>query len=57
VVVFDPALFRDHPTYEKPHQYATGMRWLFVNGKAAVETGKFTGVHAGRVLRHVSATK
>jgi N-acyl-D-aspartate/D-glutamate deacylase len=52
VVIFDPATFRDRATFDRPHQYATGVRWLFVNGRAAVEDGKFTGVLAGRVLRH-----
>jgi N-acyl-D-aspartate/D-glutamate deacylase len=52
VVVFDPQTFRDRATFEKPHQYATGVRWLFVNGRMVVADGKFTGVLAGRVLRH-----
>jgi N-acyl-D-aspartate/D-glutamate deacylase len=55
VVVFDPKTFRDPATYEKPHQYATGVRWLFVNGKLAVEGGKPTGALAGRVLRKKAA--
>jgi N-acyl-D-amino-acid deacylase len=52
VVVFDPATFIDRATYEKPHQYATGVRYLFVNGKPAVDQGKYTGALAGKVLRH-----
>jgi N-acyl-D-aspartate/D-glutamate deacylase len=55
VVVFDPAAFRDVATYEKPHQSATGVRWLFVNGVAAIDDGKPTGALAGRVLRHQEA--
>src|SRR5262249_34824791 len=54
VVVFHPKTFRDQATYDKPHQYATGVRWLFVNGKAAIADGKLTGTRAGRVLRHES---
>jgi N-acyl-D-amino-acid deacylase len=54
VVVFDPKTFRDLATYDKPHQYATGVRYLFVNGRPAIEEGRFTGTLAGRVLRHES---
>jgi N-acyl-D-amino-acid deacylase len=51
VVVFDPETFRDTATYDKPHQYATGVRYLFVNGAAAIDEGKATGKLAGRPLR------
>lgn len=51
VVLFDPKTYRDHATYDKPHQYATGVRYLFVNGKLAVNEGKQTGTLAGKVLR------
>jgi len=56
VVVFDPQAFRDTATFDKPHQYATGVRYLFVNGQLAIDDGKFTGVLAGKVLRHPSKT-
>ena len=52
VVVLDPKTYRDRATFEKPHQYATGVRYLFVNGKTAIEEGKTTGVLAGKPLRH-----
>ncbi len=52
VVVFDPAAYRDVATYDRPHQYAAGVRYLFVNGKAAIEEGKYTEALAGKVLRH-----
>jgi N-acyl-D-aspartate/D-glutamate deacylase len=54
VVVFDPDTFRDRATFDKPHQYATGVRYLFVNGKLTIEDGKYTGALAGKVLRHKS---
>lgn len=54
VVVFDPKAFRDTATFDKPHQYATGVRWLFVNGVQAIADGKFTGALAGKALRHES---
>ncbi len=52
VVVIDPENYRDRATYDKPHVYATGVVYLWVNGKLAVEKGKFTETLGGRVLRH-----
>jgi N-acyl-D-aspartate/D-glutamate deacylase len=54
LVVFDPATYRDRATFDRPHQYATGVGFVFVNGKAAIEDGKFTGTLAGKALRHES---
>jgi N-acyl-D-aspartate/D-glutamate deacylase len=54
VVVFDPRTFRDTATFDQPHQYAPGVRYLFVNGRLAIDEGRFTGALAGRVLRHQS---
>ncbi len=52
VVVFDPKTFRDTATYDQPHQYASGVRYLFVNGRLAIDGGRFTGALAGKVLRY-----
>ena len=54
IVVFDPKTFRDKSTYDRPHQYSTGVRYLFVNGRLAIEDGKATDALPGRVLRHSS---
>jgi N-acyl-D-amino-acid deacylase len=51
VVVFDPQTIADHATYEKPHQFATGMRHVFVNGTAVLRDGEHTGATPGRVVR------
>jgi N-acyl-D-amino-acid deacylase len=51
VVVFDPARIQDHATYEKPHQYATGVRHVFVNGVPVLKDGEHTGAKPGRVVR------
>jgi N-acyl-D-amino-acid deacylase len=50
VVVFDPAKIQDHATYDKPHQYATGMVHVFVNGSQVLKNGEHTGAKPGRVV-------
>ena len=50
VLVFDPAHLRDVATYTDPHQLATGMDWVIVNGKVALDDGRFTDVRSGVVL-------
>jgi N-acyl-D-amino-acid deacylase len=50
VVVFDPATITDHATFEKPHQYATGMKQVFVNGVQVIKDGEHTGAKPGRAL-------
>jgi len=51
VVVFDPAKIQDHATYERPHQYATGVIHVFVNGVPVLRNGEHTGATPGRVVR------
>jgi N-acyl-D-amino-acid deacylase len=51
VVVFDPEMIIDHATFEKPHQYATGMKHVFVNGTQVLKDGEHTGAMPGRVVR------
>jgi N-acyl-D-amino-acid deacylase len=51
VVVLDPARIQDHATYEKPHQYSTGVIHVFVNGVQVLKEGKHTGAKPGRVVR------
>jgi N-acyl-D-amino-acid deacylase len=50
VVVFDPATIADRATYEKPHQYAVGMKHVFVNGVQVLKDGEHTGAKPGRAL-------
>ncbi|ODP36972.1 N-acyl-D-amino-acid deacylase family protein [Sphingomonas turrisvirgatae] len=50
VIVFDPDTVRDTATYERPHAYAAGMDYVFVNGRAALARGKAQPVRTGRVL-------
>jgi N-acyl-D-amino-acid deacylase len=51
VVVFDPAKIQDHATYEKPHQYATGVVHVLVNGVPVIKDGEHTGAKPGQVVR------
>src|SRR3954452_15163597 len=51
VVVFDPATIRDHATFEKPKQLATGVDDVFINGVQVLKDGKHTGAKPGRVVR------
>ena len=51
LAVFDPATVADRATYDKPHQYATGMKQVFVNGIQVLKDGEPTGAAAGRVVR------
>jgi N-acyl-D-amino-acid deacylase len=51
VVVFDPETIQDHATFAKPHQYATGMVHVFVNGEQVLKNGEHTGATPGRVVR------
>ncbi|HZJ15121.1 MAG TPA: amidohydrolase family protein, partial [Chthoniobacteraceae bacterium] len=50
VVVFDPATIADRATFEKPHQYAVGMKHVFVNGAQVLKDGEHTGAKPGRAL-------
>jgi N-acyl-D-amino-acid deacylase len=56
VVVFDPATITDHATFEDPHQYATGMLHVFVNGVQVLKDGEHTGATPGRVVRGLGWT-
>ncbi len=51
VVLFDPATIQDHATYDQPHQYATGMMHVFVNGVQVLKDGEHTGAKPGRFVR------
>ena len=50
VVVFDPQTIADRATFENPHQYAIGVRHVFVNGIQVLKDGEHTGAKPGRAL-------
>jgi len=51
IVVFDPGTVQDHATYDKPHQLATGIDEVWVNGIRALRHGEATGAASGRAVR------
>lgn len=50
IVIFDPEKVQDHSTFDKPHQYSTGMSHVFVNGVQVLKDGEHTGAMPGRVV-------
>lgn len=51
VVMFDPVTIADHATFDKPMQYATGVRDVFVNGVQVLKNGEPTGATPGRFIK------
>ncbi len=51
LVIFDPNKIIDKATYQNPHQYPEGIKYVIVNGKIVVKEGKLTGERPGKVLR------
>lgn len=51
IVIFDGATIKDNATFEKPHQYATGMIDVFVNGQQVLKSGEHTGAMPGRFVK------
>lgn len=55
IVIFDEMTVTDMSTFEKPHQYSAGFKYVIVNGKLTVDEGKHNGTRAGAVLKGVGA--
>ena len=51
IVMFDPQTIRDRATYAEPHQYATGVSNVLVNGVLVLEDGEHTGATPGRFVK------
>jgi N-acyl-D-amino-acid deacylase len=51
IVIFDPAAIKDNATFEKPHQYATGISDVFVNGIQVLKNSEHTGATPGRFIK------
>jgi len=50
IVIFDPDTIAARATYEEPHQYAGGVRYVIVNGMVELEGEEHRGRGAGRML-------
>ena len=50
VTIFNAATIIDNATYEKPHQYPTGVEYVIVNGQVVLEKGRHTGARPGLIL-------
>jgi len=57
VVVFDPQTVAAKATYENPHQYATGIIDVFINGEQVLRDGEHTGAKPGRVVRRAAVRR
>ena len=51
IVLFDEKTVDDMATYDKPHQYSVGFKYVIVNGKLTLDNGKHTGVRNGRTVK------
>jgi len=51
IAVFDPATIQDHATYAEPHQFATGVHHVIVNGEPVLLDGEHTGATPGRFVK------
>ncbi len=50
IVLFNETEVADRSTFEKPHQYSTGFKYVLVNGSIVVENGKHTGARTGKAM-------
>ncbi len=51
IAIFDADTIIDNATFEAPHQLATGMVHVLVNGTPALFNGELTGARSGRFVR------
>ena len=50
ILVFDEKTVSDKATYERPHAYSVGFKYVMVNGKLTVENGKHNEMKAGQII-------
>lgn len=50
IVIFSEAEVNDKATFQKPHAYSTGFKYVLVNGELVVENEKHLGTRSGKAL-------
>ena len=50
LVLFDPKMIKDNANYSNPFDLATGINYVIVNGKPAIEDGIYKGELYGKTL-------
>lgn len=50
IVLFDENEVKDNATFENPHQFSSGFKYILVNGQLVLKEGKHTGVKSGKAL-------
>jgi len=51
IVIFDEKTVTDKATFEQPHQYSEGFKFVLVNGQMVIEEGKYNGTRNGQSLK------
>jgi N-acyl-D-amino-acid deacylase len=51
IVLFDEKTVNDLSTYDQPHQYSVGFKYVLVNGQIEVENGVQNSIRSGKALR------
>lgn len=52
LAIFDYEKVEDRSTIQDPHRYPSGIEYVIVNGKIAMERGDMLPIRVGRILRH-----
>jgi len=50
IVIFNEAEITDNATFDQPHQFSTGFKYILVNGKLVIDEGKHNGTRSGKAL-------
>jgi len=53
LLIIDAEKVVDVATFEDPHKYSKGIEYVLINGKMVIKNGNFTGILAGKTLKHV----
>jgi N-acyl-D-amino-acid deacylase len=56
ILIFDEKEVQDYSTFEKPHAYSKGFKYVIVNGQLVVENEQHLGTRSGVALRGAGAS-